>query len=66
MSERKLVPFTLPDGVCEMGDEDGCPNEAAYWLIAPASYIIPMQLCRVHAVAERHYFGTKTEASWPA
>ncbi len=55
---RKLVPFTVPGGVCEGGIATDCRNEAAYWLVAPLSYVVPLQLCRDHASAERTYFGT--------
>jgi hypothetical protein len=58
---RKLVPFTLPDGMCEMGDADACPYPAAYWLVAPASYVVPLQACLPHAEDERHYFDTRVE-----
>ena len=57
---RHLSPIVTdyPSNVCEMGDEDECPNRPTHWLTAPASYIVPMMLCDEHVTAEHAYFGT--------
>ena len=47
-----------PSDVCEMGDEEDCTEVPAFWLTAPASYVMPMLLCASHAEAESVYFGT--------
>ncbi len=47
-----------PSDVCEMGDEDGCSGPPAYWLTAPASYVMPLMACEVHGAEEVTAFGT--------
>jgi hypothetical protein len=51
-----------PGDVCEMSDEDGCPNSPAFWLTARASYTIPLMVCEGHATDEARYFGTPLPA----
>lgn len=55
---RVLLTIATGWADCEMGEEDGCPNPAAYLLEAPGSYVVPLYVCETHAEEERTYFGT--------
>lgn len=48
-----------PTERCEFGDEDECSEQAAFFLTAEASYVMPMLMCAAHAEEENFYFGTR-------
>lgn len=60
MGERRLAYIDGERPMCEMGDEDGCLNEATHWLHAPRSYVIPLACCPDHA-AEEEAMGATVE-----